>query len=70
LEEQLGMLQKGFVTLNNNITIVNDKVDAVVTRVDAQQAFLEALNSANSMNSSLKKRTMPVEEPRAPGTNE
>ena len=70
LEEQLGLLQKGFVTLNNNISIVNDKVDAVTSRVDDQQAFLNALGSANTMNSVLKKRAAPVEEPRTSGTNE
>jgi hypothetical protein len=69
LEEQLGLLQKGFVTLNNNIGIVNDKVDSVVTRVDAQQVFLDALASADSLHSSLKKRAAPVEEPKATGSN-
>ena len=69
LEEQLGLLQKGFVTLNTNISSVNDKVDAVSNRVDQQQAFLDALNSANSLNSSLRKRAAPVEEPKTTGSN-
>jgi hypothetical protein len=69
LEEQLGLLQKGFVTLNTNISSVNDKVDAVSNRVDQQQAFLDALNSANLLSSSLKKRPAPVEEPKKTGSN-